>query len=1189
LKYTRLVFLFLLVNIALGQSVDYSATLVSKTCDGTTMRFEATFTPGATSVTEYDFNDGNRPAGWDSSPYLVAQPCNPPRGVRSPPSNYFWATTLQSGGPNNGRRFVQTLAVDVSQGGSIEFYIRYGADDPGRGCEDPDLRNEEVYLQYKLDGGSWVNMYEDWDTVRNKTADWYSWHFQNVPIPDGAKSSSTSFRWYQPSNSGSPWDNWGLDDIVVKAISPPSASWEAGYSNLSSDTFSIPSNTVSFTKLFPPSNQDKVYSVTVSTTLTNSAIIAISKDVNVPASDINAPLVDPMPSLTFNTDTGSCTTQLTLPQLGTISATDSCTFSIENDNPDLLFSLGSNILRWSITDAASNTTVVAQEINVIDNEDPVLSIPGDILDAGSCSDSIGIASATDNCGGTLTITNNASATLSIGDNFIEWAAEDASGNKVFAIQKVVVIDTTSPTITAPEDIAITAVSGVCLTNLNLGTPTNITDNCTVNTPTNDAPASFPTGITTVTWTVTDNATPANTATDIQIINIIDNIPPELIIPLGPKTINVCASSALGEIKVSNINDCSPPFTITNNKPAKFPSGTTSVTWTITDRFGNSNTFVQSVTYAVDINPIIEVQENNKIIEVNTDPGTCFAIIDIVDPDISGDSDCNGFTFKSDAPFKFSKGTTLITWTASDTFGNQSTATQTVIVSDNQAPVARGNNIEVQIDSRSQLNISWEAINNGSYDNCEIKSFEFESEIPGLVLPEKKDIPQDYYYPPPTNKNNSEGKSKTSYRGKSLLANCDNLGEKEITFKVFDQSGNEGSTTVKIIITDKDSFCAPPSEPAPLNTDNDEDGIPNTIDPDDDNDGFDDFTELSAGSDSLEFDSIPLDTDGDGIFDDVDLDDDNDGQSDLIELDCGSDPKNGFSKAEDFDFDGIPNCLDLDDDNDGYDDIVELNAGTNPLNAKEYPDDSDADGVQGPFDNCPDVANPDQLDSDSDFFGDVCDNCPLIYNIYQEDIDQDGIGDICDNCSKNENPLQEDFDQDGLGDLCDNCPQNDNPLQEDYDQDGLGDDCDDDDDNDGQSDRDEITCGSNPKDETSLSPDIDGDGILDCFDNDNDNDGIEDSIDLNPTRSDDLLISKYISDNGDGINDQFIILKITNYSNSILSIYTRNGVLVYSKRKYQNNWPSDASDKEFPEGSYYFKLDLEQDGIIDHQGWIYLSR
>ena len=78
-------------------------------------------------------------------------------------------------------------------------------------------------------------------------------------------------------------------------------------------------------------------------------------------------------------------------------------------------------------------------------------------------------------------------------------------------------------------------------------------------------------------------------------------------------------------------------------------------------------------------------------------------------------------------------------------------------------------------------------------------------------------------------------------------------------------------------------------------------------------------------------------------------------------------------------------------------------------------------------------------------------------------------------------------------------------------------------------------------------------------------------------------------NGDGINDQFIILKINNYSNNMLSIYTRSGVLVYSKRNYQNNWPADAGGKEFPEGSYFFRLDLEQDGKIDNQGWLYLSR
>ena len=64
-------------------------------------------------------------------------------------SNYFWAATTSGPGDRfgPGRRFVQTSEVDVSQGGSIEFLIRYGADCTigrlGR-CEDGDAPNEEV-------------------------------------------------------------------------------------------------------------------------------------------------------------------------------------------------------------------------------------------------------------------------------------------------------------------------------------------------------------------------------------------------------------------------------------------------------------------------------------------------------------------------------------------------------------------------------------------------------------------------------------------------------------------------------------------------------------------------------------------------------------------------------------------------------------------------------------------------------------------------------------------------------------------------------------------------------------------------------------------------------------------------------------------------------------------------------------
>lgn len=103
------------------------------------------------------------------------------------------------------------------------------------------------------------------------------------------------------------------------------------------------------------------------------------------------------------------------------------------------------------------------------------------------------------------------------------------------------------------------------------------------------------------------------------------------------------------------------------------------------------------------------------------------------------------------------------------------------------------------------------------------------------------------------------------------------------------------------------------------------------------------------------------------------------------------------------------------------------------------DDADGDFVCPPFDNCPELANADQLDSDSDGQGDSCDVCPL--DPTNEDPDSDGLCLDADNCGHAYNPDQADADMDGVGDVCDNCPFIANPTQEDPDLDGFGTSCD----------------------------------------------------------------------------------------------------------------------------------------------------
>jgi hypothetical protein len=195
--------------------------------------------------------------------------------------------------------------------------------------------------------------------------------------------------------------------------------------------------------------------------------------------------------------------------------------------------LGANSVTVTADDGRGGTCSTTVTVNVTDNTPPqITALPPNAsyqclsqVPAGNPAQ----ATATDNCS-TPTITvadaSNGGAGSTASPLIITrvFFAKDAANNTSSATQTITVIDTTTPTLSAPGNVTVTLATGATtcgtvVSDATLGSAT-ASDNCgAVNVTRSGVPAGnfFPVGTTTLSYTATDAA--GNTVTAIQTVTV----------------------------------------------------------------------------------------------------------------------------------------------------------------------------------------------------------------------------------------------------------------------------------------------------------------------------------------------------------------------------------------------------------------------------------------------------------------------------------------------------------------------------------------------------------------------------------------------------------------------------------------------------------------------------------------------
>ncbi|PKP07892.1 MAG: hypothetical protein CVU08_15610, partial [Bacteroidetes bacterium HGW-Bacteroidetes-3] len=403
------------------------------------------------------------------------------------------------------------------------------------------------------------------------------------------------------------------------------------------------------------------------------------------------------------------------------------------------FDLGVTTVTYYVEDAAGNTSTCSFTVTVTDNQAPTfVNCPsGTIYTIGTdanCSNGViwPIPVVTDNCGVTSYLQTSGptyGSQLLPGTYDIVYTARDAANNSTTCGFTVIIVDDDTPFLVCQPDVVVNANTGVCtyLSSAGEFNPLLSVDNCpnqnlsyaitgvTEASGTGNVPVTtFNIGTSTITYTLTDNASPANTTTCSFTVTVIDDQAPIFTCPTAV-TANTdadqCNYTYSPYITAANVADnCTTDGSLTitykvytpdnaiygpyaNNTPFDFPVGISQVEYKVLDVAGNYTTCTQQITITDNQNPSITCP--TLAASYTNTSGICGYTVSGNGFNATATDNCgvssithnynwgNPYTLNGAT---FPVGSTIVTWTVTDIHGNSSTCSNTIVVTDNEDPV-----------------------------------------------------------------------------------------------------------------------------------------------------------------------------------------------------------------------------------------------------------------------------------------------------------------------------------------------------------------------------------------------------------------------------------------------------------------------------------------------------------------------